>query len=30
VLELLERGNRAVDRSLVLPSKYLEVVIEQR
>jgi len=30
VLELLEAGNRSHDRSLVLPSAYLEVVIERR
>jgi SAM-dependent methyltransferase len=30
VLELLEAGNRSQDRSLVVPSAYLEVVIEKR
>jgi SAM-dependent methyltransferase len=30
VLALLERGNRSHDRALVLPSAYLEVVIERR
>jgi SAM-dependent methyltransferase len=30
VLALLEAGNRSHDRSLVLPSAYLEVVIEKR
>jgi ubiquinone/menaquinone biosynthesis C-methylase UbiE len=30
VLELVEHGNRARDRSLILPSEYLEVVIERR
>jgi SAM-dependent methyltransferase len=30
VLALLESGNRSHDRSLVLPSAYLEVVIEKR
>jgi SAM-dependent methyltransferase len=30
VLQLVEQGNRSHDRSLVLPSEYLEVVIEQR
>jgi SAM-dependent methyltransferase len=30
VLALLEHGNRSLDRSLVLPSEYLEVVIERR
>ncbi len=30
VLGLLEQGNRSLDRSLVLPSEYLEVVIERR
>jgi len=30
VLALLEQGNRSHDRSLVLPSEYLEVVIERR
>jgi ubiquinone/menaquinone biosynthesis C-methylase UbiE len=30
VLDLLERGNRSKDRSLVLPSEYLEVVVEKR
>jgi SAM-dependent methyltransferase len=30
LLELLEQGNRSQDRSLVLPSSYLEVVIERR
>jgi SAM-dependent methyltransferase len=29
VLALIERGNRSKDRSLVLPSEYLEVVIEK-
>jgi SAM-dependent methyltransferase len=29
VLELIETGNRSHDRSLVLPSEYLEVVIER-
>jgi len=29
VVELLEQGNRSRDRSLVLPSEYLEVVIEK-
>jgi SAM-dependent methyltransferase len=28
VLDLIEQGNRSKDRSLVLPSEYLEVVIE--
>ena len=30
VLDLIERGNRSGDRTLVLPSEYLEVVIERR
>ncbi len=30
VLALIEAGNRAPDRSLILPSEYLEVVIEKR
>ncbi|HTQ42089.1 MAG TPA: class I SAM-dependent methyltransferase [Polyangiaceae bacterium] len=30
LLALIERGNRSKDRSLVLPSEYLEVVIERR
>jgi SAM-dependent methyltransferase len=30
LLALIECGNRSKDRSLVLPSEYLEVVIEQR
>jgi SAM-dependent methyltransferase len=30
LLALMERGNRSKDRSLVLPSEYLEVVIERR
>jgi hypothetical protein len=30
LLALLEKGNRSKDRSLVLPSEYLEVVIEKR
>jgi len=30
VLQLVEQGNRSHDRSLVLPSEYLEVVIEKR
>jgi SAM-dependent methyltransferase len=30
VLQLVEQGNRSNDRSLVLPSEYLEVVIEKR
>jgi SAM-dependent methyltransferase len=30
VLDLIEQGNRSQDRSLVLPSEYLEVVIERR
>jgi hypothetical protein len=30
VLALLEAGNRSQDRSLVLPSTYLEVIIEKR
>jgi SAM-dependent methyltransferase len=30
VLDLLEQGNRSKDRSLVLPSEYLEVVIDKR
>ena len=30
VLALVEQGNRSHDRSLVLPSEYLEVVIERR
>jgi SAM-dependent methyltransferase len=30
VLDLLEEGNRSSDRSLVLPSEYLEVVIDRR
>ena len=30
VLALLERGNRSQDRTLVLPSEYVEVVIERR
>ena len=30
LLELLERGNRSGDETLVLPSEYLEVVIERR
>jgi SAM-dependent methyltransferase len=30
VLQLVEQGNRSNDRSLVLPSAYLEVVIEKR
>jgi SAM-dependent methyltransferase len=30
VLALLEEGNRSSDRSLVLPSEYLEVVIDRR
>jgi SAM-dependent methyltransferase len=29
VVELLEQGNRSHDRSLILPSEYLEVVIEK-
>jgi hypothetical protein len=28
ILELIERGNRSGDGSLVLPSEYLEVVID--
>ncbi len=30
MLALMERGNRSKDRSLVLPSEYLEVVIDRR
>jgi hypothetical protein len=30
ILTLLEQGNRSQDRTLVLPSEYLEVVIERR
>ena len=30
LIELLERGNRSGDETLVLPSEYLEVVIEKR
>jgi len=30
LLELLQRGNRSADGTLVLPSEYLEVVIERR
>jgi len=30
LLELMERGNRAADGTLVLPSEYLEVVIEKK
>jgi ubiquinone/menaquinone biosynthesis C-methylase UbiE len=30
LLALIERGNRSKDRSLVLPSEYLEVVIDRR
>jgi ubiquinone/menaquinone biosynthesis C-methylase UbiE len=30
LLELLEKGNRSGDRTLVLPSEYLEVVIEKK
>jgi len=30
VLQLVEQGNRSHDRSLVLPSEYVEVVIEKR
>jgi len=30
ILALLEQGNRSQDRTLVLPSEYLEVVIERR
>jgi hypothetical protein len=30
LLELIERGNRSRDRSCVLPSEYLEVVIERQ
>ncbi len=30
VLGLIEQGNRSKDRTLVLPSEYLEVVIEKR
>jgi ubiquinone/menaquinone biosynthesis C-methylase UbiE len=30
VLALLEQGNRSLDRSLVLPSEYLQIVIEKR
>ena len=30
LLELVERGNRSRDASLVLPSEYLEVVIERK
>jgi ubiquinone/menaquinone biosynthesis C-methylase UbiE len=30
ILALIEKGNRSRDRSLVLPSEYLEVVIERR
>jgi SAM-dependent methyltransferase len=30
VLALIEEGNRSSDRTLVLPSKYLEVVIDRR
>jgi SAM-dependent methyltransferase len=30
LLDLLERGNRSTDRTLVLPSEYLEVLIERR
>jgi SAM-dependent methyltransferase len=30
ILALLEQGNRSHDRTLVLPSEYLEVVIERR
>jgi len=29
VLDLLEQGNRSRDRSLVLPSEYLEVVVDK-
>jgi hypothetical protein len=28
LLDLMEHGNRSMDRTLVLPSEYLEVVIE--
>ncbi len=30
VLALMERDNRSGDRTLVLPSEYLEVVIERK
>jgi hypothetical protein len=30
LLEMIEQGNRSNDRSLILPSAYLEVVIERR
>ncbi len=30
LVDLLEQGNRSNDRTLVLPSEYLEVVIEKR
>jgi hypothetical protein len=30
LVDLLEQGNRSNDRTLVLPSEYLEVVIERR
>jgi len=30
LLEVIERGNRSRDASLVLPSEYLEVVIERK
>ena len=30
LLDLIEQGNRSNDRTLVLPSEYLEVVIERR